>query len=244
MPKVRYRGPHFERLNAYQRGFTPAFDDHARMTSTRAYDVDAQYNRRYAVCVHESAHACVAVVRGRPLYEVIVEDDDEIGVCRAYPPPSPGAAANASTKINYRGLCEGMTSNDYPWAFEHCISYMAGALAQSRVDPNPDRVRDGARSDHERAQILAEAVTDSDAAARDMLREARREAKTIIEDEWQHIERVARALYARGRLSEDEVRTAMYSIGHDRGPEALGLSGQERAGPMFVGGAWFGAPGY
>lgn len=255
MTKVRYRGPQFFHDPDYywrcRNRDAPVAAPSPRPSMTRAYDVDSRYDRRYAICVHEAAHAVVAVARAQPLFEVIVDDDGESGVCRAHPPPSPSFN---STKINYRGLCEGMDVKDYPWAFELMISYAAGALAQSRVDPDCDRVRDGARSDHERAEILAEAVTPNADAAHDMLREARREAETIIEDDWHRIERVAKALYQRGRLDEDEVRRAMFGGGYrspertpptpkraaatssrpytDRGPEAIGLTAQ-RAAPVW-----------
>lgn len=232
MSKIRYRGPNVYRPHSSEQGYFAPPNDDAPRSSTRAFDADAHYNRRYAVCVHESGHAVCAVVRGQPLFSVEIGDDDETGICRSHPPPECFANTTIDRVALASAFCERMSPADFDWAFEMMISYAIGAMAQSRVDPCPDRVRDGARSDHARAKMLAESVTDSADDARDMLRETKREAETIIEDDWHRIERVAHALYARGRLSEEEVRRAMFNSSarddrrplYDRGPQTFGLS--------------------
>src|SRR5260370_3022982 len=168
-------------------------------TSLSRWDIEKTYGGAATASVgsdveatsyHEAGHAVVSRALGRPVVEVFVGANGG-GGCRAVPahPWAEGDAAQAK-------LLNAVVSGLRPSArarnifFPDLVSLAAGGIAQRRV--GVDRCHDA--DDRHKIETVAAAVTESPAAARELVAEVEREAERLLTLHWSAVTPLAREL--------------------------------------------------
>lgn len=260
MPKVRWRGPDYVRLGAYQRAFAPFADDAPQTRTyapvpTRAYEPPCvKADRREAVAFHEAGHCLINLVQGRDVYSLSI-DDDGGGSFRAQQPIH---VTEGKEDLIFEALADDVGTDYRPHAFRMAVGFFGGLCAELRLGSDPDEARQCASVDLYRSRALAEKVCDDADDVEQFLANAQRKAEGHIERNWRLVEEIAAELNARGRLTGDDVATIVADFPvvkpppkrekavaprrdsprpyTDRGPSALGLTAprvavqHERAG--------------
>jgi hypothetical protein len=158
----------------------------------RRQDVDRQTPQkmtpRLAIAYHEAAHAIAVICAGRIIDSVEVDD---MGAGKCY----------------HRRVPSGDSMEQrLQWIGREMRIVAAGKEGQRYVDPhNMFRSCSSDRSDLENLRLMAEILTGDRARADELLDDSRREARALIDEFWPFVQRIAKAVSARGRLSGDEI---------------------------------------
>ena len=144
--------------------------------------------RRLAIAHHEAAHAIAVICAGRDIDSVEVDD-------------------RAAGKCFYRrGPAGETTEQRLRWVAREMKIVAAGQDGQKWVDPHTMfRSCSDDRSDLENLRSMAEILTGDRAQAEELLEDSRREARALIDEFWPFVQRIAKALNKRGRLTGDDV---------------------------------------
>jgi hypothetical protein len=144
--------------------------------------------RRLAISHHESAHAIAVICAGRTLDSIEV-DDRAAGKC-----------------CHRRGPVGDSMEQRLQWINREMRIVAAGREGERYVDPhNMFRSCSSDRSNLENLRLMAEILTGDRAQAEELLEDSRREAGALIDEFWPFIQRIAKALDKRGRLTGDEI---------------------------------------
>ncbi|WP_190824751.1 hypothetical protein [Saccharopolyspora pogona] len=157
-------------------------------------------DRREFAAVHEAAHAVVGEHLGMVVESLTVEKHDSVAA--GHTVPAAGAvefdfeSLRASKLADYAAMCvAGMQANQR-W------------LAARGQDTHPNRLEVAAGGN---GDILSlETAVDGRLPMRQVLRDARSLADSVITDHWGQITSVARAVLVNGRLDRDQVRDVMH----------------------------------
>ena len=157
----------------------------------RRQDVDRQAPQmtpRLAIAHHEAAHAIAVICAGRTIDSVEVDD---MGAGKCY---------------HRRGPAGDTTDKRLQWIGHEMRIVAAGQEGQRYVDPhNMFRSCSSDRSDLESLKLMVEILTGDRARGDELLDDSRREARALIDEFWPFVQRIAKAVSARGRLSGDEI---------------------------------------
>ncbi|QIZ36126.1 hypothetical protein [Saccharopolyspora sp. ASAGF58] len=160
--------------------------------------------RREYIAVHEAAHAVVGEHLGMVVESVVVEKHESVAAGRVIPAAGVTEWAidslRASTLGDYAAMTvAGMQANQR-W------------LASRGQDTHPNRLEVAAGGN---GDILSlEHAVDGRFPMRQVMKEARASADTVISGQWDQITAVARAVLANGRMDRDQVRDVMHTAGH------------------------------
>jgi hypothetical protein len=143
---------------------------------------------RLAIAHHEAAHAIAVICAGHTIDSVEVDD---MGAGKCY----------------HRRVPSGDTTDKrLRWIGHEMRIVAAGKEGQRYVDPhNMFRSCSSDRSDLENLRLMAEILTGDRVQADELLDDSRREARALIDKFWLFVQRIAKALEKRGRLSGDEI---------------------------------------
>jgi hypothetical protein len=151
-------------------------------------DVERMQGPRLAIAHHEAAHAIAVLCAGRTIDSVEVDD---MGAGKCY---------------HRRAPTGDTTEQRLQWIGREMRIVAAGQEGQRYVDPhNMFRSCSSDRSDLESLKLMVEILTGDRAQADELLDESRREARALIDEFWPFVQRIAKAVSARGRLTGDEI---------------------------------------
>jgi hypothetical protein len=143
------------------------------------------------------------LIRRTSIAEYITDGHAGYGGCSSVEVDDRGAG-----KCYHRsGPARGTTTDErLRWIGHEMRIVAAGQDGQRYVDPhNMFRSCSSDRSDLENLRLMAEILTGDRAQADELLDESRREARALIDEFWPFVQRIAKAVSARGRLTGDEI---------------------------------------